>query len=67
MGKKGVLLDNGKQARSSMDLYWKAAQNKSKLPPGPKKEVPEEDIESRAGSNQDKWKLHKDKMINKLY
>jgi hypothetical protein len=50
-----------------MDLYWKAAQNKSKLPPGPKKEVPEEDIESRAGSNQDKWKLHKDKMINKLY
>ena len=30
MGKKGVLLDNGKAARSSMDLYWKAAQNKKK-------------------------------------
>jgi len=29
MGKKGVLLDNGKAARSSMDLYWKAAQKKA--------------------------------------
>ena len=30
MGKKGVLLDNGKTARSSMAIYWKSAQNKSK-------------------------------------
>ena len=29
MGKKGVLLDNGKAARSSMSIYWKAAQNKA--------------------------------------
>jgi len=30
MGKKGVLLDNGKQARSSMALYWNNAANKNK-------------------------------------
>jgi hypothetical protein len=30
MGKKGFILDNGKQAQSSMALYWKAAQNRSK-------------------------------------
>ena len=30
MGKKGVLLDNGKAARSSMSLYWNNAQNKDK-------------------------------------
>jgi len=24
MGKKGVMLDNGKKAQSSMALYWKA-------------------------------------------
>ena len=29
MGKKGVLLDNGKQARSSMALFWNNAQNKN--------------------------------------
>ena len=29
MGKKGVLLDNGKAARSSMALYWKSAQTKA--------------------------------------
>jgi predicted heme/steroid binding protein len=28
MGKKGVLLDNGKVAQSSMALYWKAGQKK---------------------------------------
>jgi hypothetical protein len=28
MGKKGVLLDNGKKAQSSMALYWKAGQKK---------------------------------------
>jgi hypothetical protein len=26
MGKKGVLLDNGKKAQSSMSLYWKKHQ-----------------------------------------
>ena len=30
MGKKGVLLDNGKTARSSMAIYWKGGQNKNK-------------------------------------
>ena len=42
MGKKGVILDNGKAARSSMSLYWKASQNKSQN--NSKKEPHEEDI-----------------------
>jgi hypothetical protein len=29
MGKKGVLLDNGKQAQSSMALYWKAGRDRA--------------------------------------
>jgi hypothetical protein len=36
MGKKGVLLDNGKKAQSSMALYWKAAQNKKPIDRTPK-------------------------------
>ncbi len=32
MGKKGVLLDNGKKAQGAMALYWKAGREKSKLP-----------------------------------
>ena len=47
MGKKGVLLDNGKAARSSMDLYWKAAQKKANTKDGEKKEVREEDMQDR--------------------
>ena len=66
MGKKGVILDNGKAARSSMALYWKAAQNKNKSN-ATKKEPREEDIEERAEDGKDKWKIHKSKMINKLY
>lgn len=67
MGKKGVLLDNGKKAQSSMALYWKAAQNKKILGKDEKKEVPEENMEDRAGSGHDKWKSHKEKLISKLY
>lgn len=59
MGKKGVLLDNGKTAQSSMSLYWKASHNRSQPDKAAKKEAREEDIESRAESNLDKWKLHK--------
>ena len=44
MGKKGVILDNGKAARSSMALYWKAGQNKNQNNDA-KKEPHEEDIE----------------------
>ena len=32
MGKKGVILDNGRTAQSSMALYWKKGQNKPKHP-----------------------------------
>jgi hypothetical protein len=32
MGKKGVLLDNGKKAQSSMALYWKAGKDRAKNP-----------------------------------
>lgn len=32
MGKKGVILDNGKKAQSSMALYWKKNQEQSKHP-----------------------------------
>ena len=32
MGKKGVLLDNGKKAQSSMALYWKTNKERSKAP-----------------------------------
>ena len=66
MGKKGVLLDNGKTARSSMALYWKAGQNKNQSNAA-KKEPREEDIEDRAEEGKDKWKIHKEKYINKLY
>jgi hypothetical protein len=66
MGKKGVILDNGKAARSSMSLYWKAAENRKK-DKTVKKETPEVGIEDRADSNFDKWKEHKNKMITKLY
>lgn len=60
MGKKGVLLDNGKQARSSMALYWNnAASKNNNKDKAEKKEAPEEDMETRAGSNFDKWKQHK--------
>lgn len=64
---KGVLLDNGKKAKSSMALYWKAAQNKTPADKAAKKEVKEEDMETRASGNHDKWKIHKEKMINKMY
>lgn len=50
-----------------MALYWKASHNRAQTNKAEKKDVPEEDIESRAESNLDKWKLHKEKMINKLY
>ena len=30
MGKKGVMLDNGKAAQSSMALYWKQNKDKNK-------------------------------------
>jgi hypothetical protein len=52
MGKKGVLLDNGKTAQSSMALYWKAGQKKSASSAGPKvaHEEKEVNIEDRAGS-----------------
>ena len=40
---KGVLLDNGKKAKSSMALYWKAAQNKNTHDKTVKKEVKEVD------------------------
>lgn len=59
MGKKGVMLDNGKTAQSSMALYWKASHNRNQGSKAGKKEAPEEDIESRAESNLEKWKLHK--------
>lgn len=32
MGKKGVIMDNGKQAQSSMALYWKKHHEQSKQP-----------------------------------
>jgi hypothetical protein len=32
MGKKGVILDNGKKAQSSMALYWKKSREISKHP-----------------------------------
>jgi hypothetical protein len=67
MGKKGVLLDNGKQARSSMALFWNNLQSKSSKDRANKQEPPEEDMETRAASNLDKWKMHKEKLINKLY
>lgn len=61
MGKKGVLLDNGKVAQSSMALYWKAGQKKGKRPEAdkPAHEEKEEDMESRAGSGMERWKQHK--------
>ncbi len=40
MGKKGVLLDNGKQAQSSMALYWKASHNKNQGAKAAGKEAP---------------------------
>lgn len=68
MGKKGVLLDNGKVAQSSMALYWKAGQKKGGHNNADKPhEEKEEDMQSRAGSAMDRWKLHKEKMISKLY
>lgn len=69
MGKKGVLLDNGKTAQSSMALYWKAGQKKSNAAAGPKvaHEEKEVNIEDRAGSGMEKWKMHKEKLISKLY
>ena len=45
MGKKGVILDNGKAARSSMAIYWKNGQKKND--DKSKKEPREEDIEDR--------------------
>lgn len=35
MGKKGVLLDNGKNAQSSMALYWRKNREQSKNPHKP--------------------------------
>lgn len=32
MGKKGVILDNGRTAQSSMALYWKNSRDRSKNP-----------------------------------
>lgn len=32
MGKKGVMLDNGKNAQSSMALYWKKHHEQAKKP-----------------------------------
>lgn len=32
MGKKGVIMDNGKFAQSSMALYWKSNRDKAKHP-----------------------------------
>jgi hypothetical protein len=32
MGKKGVIMDNGRTAQSSMALYWKKNKDKAKLP-----------------------------------
>ena len=32
MGKKGVILDNGRAAQSSMALYWKKGKDASKHP-----------------------------------
>lgn len=32
MGKKGVILDNGKSASSSMALYWKKNREQGKKP-----------------------------------
>lgn len=67
MGKKGVLLDNGKVAQSSMALYWKAGQKKGGNHADKPEEPKEEDMESRVGTAMDRWKQHKEKMISKLY
>jgi len=32
MGKKGVMLDNGKSAQSSMTLFWKNNKERAKHP-----------------------------------
>lgn len=39
MGKKGVILDSGKTAQSSMALYWKANRDRAKHP----KEKPQQE------------------------
>jgi hypothetical protein len=41
MGKKGVLLDNGKQARSSMALFWNNGQNQKNKDKNAAHEAPE--------------------------
>ena len=56
MGKKGVILDNGKTAQSSMSLYWKAAQQKKPAHDKPKPQPKEENMEERAEGGASKWK-----------
>ncbi len=68
MGKKGVLLDNGKQAQSSMTLYWKKNRENNKHPRKKEEAEPvdeKEEMKNRADENLTKWKDHKQKIISK--
>ena len=48
MGKKGVILDSGKTAQSSMALYWNAGKKRKNDQERPKVQAKEENIEERA-------------------
>lgn len=67
MGKKGVKLDNGRNAQSSMALYWKKHNEQSKKPKKEYEPTEEEQLDQRAESGFQKWKMHREKMIEKAY
>lgn len=59
MGKKGVLLDNGRQAQSSMSLYWKKNREQQNKPKKEYEPTEEEQLNERVETGFAKWKLHK--------
>lgn len=59
MGKKGVLLDNGKQAQSSMALYWKKQRENARKPKREYEPDEEEVRDQQTESNFQKWKQYK--------